>query len=125
MIITVLNYNTYQNLDNYKSHNKSQTEATQKPHRSHTINKYGKNDKNKKKEKGRFTPPSLLELKEYSSSIDFGLDCQGFLDFYTSKGWMIGSNKMKDWKAAVRTWKKRENVPAKKDTGAWERNLYK
>ena len=35
-----------------------------------------------------------------------GIDAQAFVDFYASKGWMIGKNKMKDWKAAVRTWER-------------------
>ena len=32
------------------------------------------------------------------------IDAQQFIDFYEAKGWMIGKNKMKDWRAAVRTW---------------------
>ena len=35
------------------------------------------------------------------------IDAENFLDFYESKGWMVGKNKMKDWKAAVRTWEKK------------------
>jgi hypothetical protein len=36
------------------------------------------------------------------------LDVDGvkFINFYESKGWMVGKNKMKDWKAAIRTWVK-------------------
>ncbi len=37
--ITIANYDTYQDLNNYESHTESHTKATQKPHRSHTINK--------------------------------------------------------------------------------------
>ena len=51
MIVTVVNYDTYQNLDNYGSHTVSQQGATQKPHRSHTINKNEKNEKNEKNKK--------------------------------------------------------------------------
>ena len=54
-----------------------------------------------------FIHPSPIEVAEYGRSIGFTIDGQGFLDFYESKGWMIGKNKMKDWKAAVRTWKTR------------------
>lgn len=53
-----------------------------------------------------FRPPSDSEVGEYSRYIGFDLDPHEFLDFYQSKGWMVGKNKMKDWKAAVRTWKK-------------------
>ena len=55
----------------------------------------------------RFTPPTAKQVKEYASEKgcpDFPAD--RFVDFYESKGWMVGKNKMKDWKAAVRTWLK-------------------
>ena len=42
------------------------------------------------------------------------VDPEKFVDFYAAKGWMIGKNKMKDWKAAVRTWEKCEKE-VKKD----------
>jgi hypothetical protein len=45
---------------------------------------------------------------EYCLTRNNQVDPQTFIDFYESKGWMIGKNKMKDWKAAVRTWEKRE-----------------
>lgn len=54
----------------------------------------------------RFTPPTLEEVAEYCRERNNGIDPQRFIDFYSAKGWMIGKNKMKDWKAAVRTWEK-------------------
>lgn len=51
-----------------------------------------------------FTPPSLDEVKAYCEKRDRGVNPERWFDFYTSKGWMVGKNKMKDWKAAVRTW---------------------
>jgi DNA-directed RNA polymerase subunit RPC12/RpoP len=59
----------------------------------------------------RFVRPTQLELKEYSVSIKFDLDCDNFLNHYDSKGWKIGTGAMKDWKAAVRTWKKKNDKP--------------
>jgi hypothetical protein len=56
----------------------------------------------------RFAPPSLAELKKFIHDRKSPIDPQRFLDFYTSKGWRIGSQPMKDWKAAVRTWERRE-----------------
>ena len=38
------------------------------------------------------------------------------MDYYESKGWMIGKNKMKDWKASIRTWEKKETTTNKKNT---------
>lgn len=52
----------------------------------------------------RFIPPTVEEVESYCSERGNGIDAQSFIDFYESKGWMIGKNKMKDWKAAVRTW---------------------
>ena len=68
-------------------------------------------EKEKEKEierdiKGRFTPPSVDEVKAYCLERKNSVDPQAFVDFYESKGWMIGKNKMRDWKAAVRTWEK-------------------
>ena len=59
-----------------------------------------------------FKPPTLEEVKEYCFERNNGIDAQQFIDFYSSKGWMIGKNRMKDWKAAVRTWEQRNNRPA-------------
>ena len=58
-----------------------------------------------------FKPPTLDEVKEYCWERNNGIDAQSFIDFYSSKGWMIGKNKMKDWKAAIRTWEQRNNKP--------------
>lgn len=60
----------------------------------------------------RFIPPSVEEVEQYCIERNNHIDAQSFIDFYESKGWMIGKNKMKDWKAAVRTWersRKQEN----------------
>lgn len=54
----------------------------------------------------RFIPPSIEEVKEYCLERMNNVDAEAFVDFYASKGWMVGKNKMKDWKAAVRTWEK-------------------
>ena len=80
-------------------------------------------DKDKDKDKGkdkdkdesitrarRFTPPTLDDVLAYVRERGSDVDPQRFLDFYASKGWMIGKNPMKDWKAAVRTWEKREDT---------------
>ena len=55
-----------------------------------------------------FVPPTLEEVNAYVSEKGYAVDAERFIDFYTSKGWMVGKNKMKDWKAAVRNWWKNE-----------------
>lgn len=59
----------------------------------------------------RFTPPTLEEVTAYCQERNKGVDPQRWYDFYTAKGWMIGKNKMKDWKAAVRTWENKQDKP--------------
>jgi uncharacterized protein YdaU (DUF1376 family) len=61
----------------------------------------------KKKGAKKFAPPSLDEIKSYILEKQYDIDGQYFIDFYDSKGWMIGKNKMKDWKATVRGWHSR------------------
>lgn len=86
--------------------------------KSHLL--YGKNgqDKEKDKEKekdkdkdnplkggdarARFTPPTLAEVQSYVAERHSPVDPQEFIDFYASKGWMVGKTPMKDWKAACR-----------------------
>lgn len=64
-----------------------------------------------KKESRNFVPPTLSEVKAYCQErVRAGnpaINPEQFLDFYEAKGWMIGKNKVKDWKACVRTWEGR------------------
>ena len=60
----------------------------------------------KSKSKERFIPPNVEEVREYCFENGYDIDPQYFIDFYESKGWMVGKNKMVNWKAAVRTWVK-------------------
>lgn len=57
----------------------------------------------------RFTPPTADDVAAYAREKSLTIDAQRFVDFYESKGWMVGKNKMKDWKAAVRGWCSRNN----------------
>lgn len=55
----------------------------------------------------RFTPPTVDEVRAYCRERSNNVDAEKFVDFYTAKGWKVGKNPMKDWKAAVRTWERR------------------
>lgn len=61
--------------------------------------------------KAKFKKPDVFEVAAYCQERHNGVDAQAFVDFYESKGWMIGKNPMKDWKAAVRTWERQRNTP--------------
>ena len=66
--------------------------------------------------KERFKKPTLKEVKEYCEERNNEIDAETFINFYESKGWMVGKNKMKDWKACVRTWeKKSRHIIAKEE----------
>lgn len=54
----------------------------------------------------KFTPPTLEQVKAYCQERNNNVDPQRWLDHYTSNGWKVGRNPMKDWKAAVRTWER-------------------
>lgn len=61
----------------------------------------------------RFVPPTVEEVRAYCAERKNAVDAERFVDFYESKGWMVGKDKMKDWKASVRTWEKREQPKGK------------
>lgn len=56
-----------------------------------------------------FVPPSVEEVRAYCLERGNGIDPQYFVDYYDARGWMIGKNKMKDWRAAVRTWERNDS----------------
>ena len=67
----------------------------------------------------RFAPPTLENVSEYCREMGYtNVDAVCFIDFYTSNGWMVGKNRMKDWKAAVRNWDRREKNPQRQDGAA-------
>jgi hypothetical protein len=71
-----------------------------------------KETKVKNKTVVRFTPPSLEEVNSYCQERGKGVDAERWMNHYEANGWMVGKNKMKVWKAAVRTWET-GTIPAK------------
>lgn len=67
-------------------------------------NIYG--DESPKKQPKRFVPPSVDEVRAYCQERGNNVDPEKFVDYYTSNGWRVGKNPMKDWRAAVRTWER-------------------
>ena len=67
-------------------------------------------EENRKEEKRKnFVKPTLEEIEEYCSERNNGINANAFYDFYESKDWYVGKNKMKDWRACVRTWEQRDS----------------
>jgi hypothetical protein len=96
-VITICKYECYQK--ETETTNEQLTNKQQSTNNQLTTNK---NDKNEKK----FIIPTFNDVLEYCMQNNLDVDGVKFINFYESKGWMVGKNKMKDWKAAIRTWVK-------------------
>lgn len=65
-------------------------------------------EKEEKKPRPRFVPPTVEEIRDYIIAEGLQVDANAFFDYYASNGWVVGkNNKMKDWRAAVRNWQRR------------------
>lgn len=69
-------------------------------------------EKEKESKRKRFTPPSVDEVREYCNEINATISPDAFVDYYAAQGWIYGKSgkQMKDWKAAVRNWQRREKT---------------
>jgi len=98
-------------MDMDKDKNKEKLETSNINNNNTSIN----NIKSKK-----FKKPTIEEIEEYAEKIKYNLDPEQFFEFYEQKDWMVGKNKMKNWKAAINNWKAhgwgiREGPPAKEN----------
>ena len=133
-VITIPNWNKHQTLDAYEKKKErdrlyqaerraNQRALVAQSSDSHTTQSsdvaISDKDKDKERDKDnnivpqteqptrkRFIPPTLEEVKAYCQERKNNIDAERFVDYYNSNGWMVGKNKMKDWKAAVRTWER-------------------
>ena len=64
--------------------------------------------KKEKRKSNRFAQPSVDDVRAYCLERGNNIDPDKFVDYYTGNGWMIGRNKMKDWRAAVRSWERND-----------------
>lgn len=96
----------------------------------HSIDKYSIEensiDKNSidiiadKSDTKRFTPPIIEDVKAYCLERQNGVDYVKWWNFYNSKNWYVGKNKMKNWKSAIITWEKSDNTSKEeKKLGVW------
>ena len=83
-------------------------------------------DKDMVKDKEKtFKPPTVEEVSEYCIERNNQVDPESFIDFYESKGWMVGKNKMKDWKSSLRRAEKWDSIKDKKVTAGRGYQEYK
>ena len=106
--ITIVNYenfNTFGTTNNTAGEQQESGKETAKKRQGNITNKDNKGKS--------FIPPTAEEVKAYCDERGNNVNPQAFVDFYGSKGWMVGSNKMKDWQAAVRTWERKDGFKKK------------
>ncbi len=95
--------------------NPIQSESNPNPIRNTNI--YGEEKKQKRK---NFVKPTLEEVTEYINENMFIVKPEVFFDYYEANGWTIGGKgKMKDWKATIRNWDRREQEKKKPEQGEW------
>ena len=111
-------YNIYESNDLYPKNQDIENQDIE----NQDVNKITKqlNTKQyKENNKRKFEKPSIEEIKEYCKERNNGINANRFYDFYESKDWYVGKNKMKDWKACIRTWEQRQTPTNKKVIPEW------
>lgn len=114
-VLTLIKYEDYQNIKTTTTSKTTSNESNERPTNDQqtTTTKEYNNIINKENKKGgknfRFSPPTISEIEEYifTKTGDYEIakkESQKFYNFYNSKNWMVGKNKMKKWKSAVSNW---------------------
>lgn len=116
-VITIVNWDFYQSNEqenNQQINHQNNHQLTNKqPASNHQITTY-KEEKEEKKNKNisnrghSFLKPSIQEIQDFINEHGYYVNPEYFYNYYESNGWMVGKNKMKDWKATVRMWSSRE-----------------
>lgn len=120
-LIKISNWEKYQNIEGMeriREQNRLRKQAQRERERlaligdvtglSRDVTQENKNKNKKENKNNKFIPPTIAEVSSYCKESGYSVDAQRFVDFYSSKGWMVGKNKMKDWRAAVRGWATRD-----------------
>jgi hypothetical protein len=70
------------------------------------------------KKSKRFKPPTVEEVRAYCEERRNGINAEAFIDYYATRGWKLGKDTMKDWKACIRTWERRQGYKPPKETAS-------
>ena len=105
--LTIVNYAKYQDITYGGGLQNGLRNGLRNGHDITIINK----NKQINNREGTFTPPTLEMVTDYCKERNNSLNPQLFIDYYNSNGWKVGKNSMKDWKAAIRSWERREHKP--------------
>ena len=100
------------------------------PKNGHNNKEININNNSLYKGSSHFHKPTLEDIRAYCISRANNVDPEQFFNFYESKGWVVGKSPMRDWRAAVRTWEKREKEtpqrkrsPITRSESVFEHNL--
>lgn len=123
-VVSILNYCKYQDkhagddTGDSTSDDTGDGQATVQEVRSKEVrSKDIGGEKSPEKQKPKhFAPPKLEEIREYCQERQNSVSPERFFSFYESKGWMVGKNKMKNWKAAIATWEGGAKSPSAERT---------
>lgn len=107
-VLLISNFEKYQMRTTNDTTNDT-TNGQQMIQQTDTIKK-NKEEKEEKEENKLFIVPKIEEIENYCNERNNKINPLQFYDYYQSKGWMIGKNKMKDWQAAVRTWEQKNKA---------------
>lgn len=112
-LFTILNWSEYQESEQQNEQQVNNNCTTNEQQVNTNKNERMKECKNERIDVGekptkRFVPPTFEEVDSYIKEKGYVVSAQRFIDFYESKNWYVGKNKMKDWKASVRGWQSRE-----------------
>lgn len=115
-LITIVNYRKFQDYEavatsktTSKTPTTDQQPTTTKPEEQESIVYTVADAPPPTKKLARFVPPAVEEVSAYCRERGNKVDAQRFVDHYSSNGWKVGRNSMKDWRAAVRVWEKNDS----------------
>ena len=118
-LITICNYARYQVTSNADSnaHSNAHSNADSNADSNAPLIKNIRNEETKEIQEvtgararsSKFVAPTFEEVQAYINEKQYNFDAAHFIDYYTSNGWRVGKNPMKDWKAAVRNWARSEH----------------
>lgn len=115
-LINVEKYSDYQ-IQSGEADQRANQRSNQRPTSDQPLlNK----DNNNNNIKGTKIPPSREDVQRYISEKSYHVDVDEWFDFYESKGWVVGKAKMKDWKASVRLWDRREQENQKSESAGFK-----
>lgn len=104
--LTVCKYESYQD-----ERNADETRKKLKRNSNEIQTTPIKEEEEEQEEKRRvFIKPTTQEVQEYMKEIEYNGDAEYFINYYQSKGWVVGKSKMIDWKSAVQTWKRNDKT---------------